>query len=261
MAIYIKDNILWKRRYDLEMDDIESIWLEIFIAKSKSILIVTFYRPPGSSVYIPNEFNKTFNDMLLNGTKENKEIIILGDFNVDYLKPNDNKEIKSIFQLFGLKQLIKTATRITNESSTLIDLIATNNPQSISKSNVFATSISDHDMVGCIRKINHFKYTPKVIMCCNYASYNANNMNNDFEAVDWEPVYNTNDVNVALNNFHGVVKTIFDRHAPFVVRRVKGKSCPWMHHDLRKTMTDRDRLLTKARKKKYRRLEYVQAFA
>ncbi|CAB3990292.1 Hypothetical predicted protein [Paramuricea clavata] len=101
VALYIKDNILWRRRYDLETDDIESIWLEIFIAKSKSILIATFYRPPGSSVYVPNEFNKTFNDMLLNGTKENKEIIILGDFNVDYLKPNDNKEIKSIFQLFG----------------------------------------------------------------------------------------------------------------------------------------------------------------
>ncbi len=75
-------------------------------------------------------------------------------------------------------------------------------------------------------------------------------MNNDFEAVDWEPVYNTNDVNVALNNFHGVVKTIFDRHAPFIVRRIKGKSCPWMHHDLRKIMTDWDQLLTKARKTK-----------
>ena len=123
VAVYIKDNILWKRRYDLETNDIESIWLEIFIAKSKSILIATFYRPPGSSVYLPNDFNKTFNDMLLNGTKENKEIIILGDFNADYLKPNDNKEIKGIFQLFGFKQLIKTATRITKESSTLIDLI------------------------------------------------------------------------------------------------------------------------------------------
>ena len=186
--------------------------------------------------------------MLLNGTKENEEIIVLGDFNADYLKPNDNKEIKGVFQLF--EQLIKTATRITKESSTLIDLIAINNPQSISKSNVFATSISDHDMVGCIRKINHFKYSPKVITCRNYSSYNVNNMNNDFEAVDWEPVYQYNDVNMALNNFHGVVKTIFDRHAPFIVRRIKGKSCPWMHHDLRKIMTDWDRLLTKARKTK-----------
>ena len=100
-----------------------------------------------------------------------------------------------------------------------------------------------------------FRFNVSVI---TLISSNVNNMNNDFEAVDWEPVYNTNDVNVALNNFHGVVKTIFDRHAPFIVRRIKGKSCPWMHHDLRKIMTDRDRLLTKARKtKKYRRLEYV----
>lgn len=110
VAVYIKENIQWERRHDLERDNIESIWLEISIAKSKSILIATFYRPPGSSAYLPIEFNNTFNEMLLNGTKESKEIIILGDFNVDYLKADDNKEIKTKFQLFGFKQLIKKAT-------------------------------------------------------------------------------------------------------------------------------------------------------
>ena len=81
------------------------------------------------------------------------------------MKSDDNKEIKNAFQLYGFKQLIKKATRVTNESSTLIDLIATNNPMSISKSMVFATSINDHDMVGCIKKVSYFKYAPKVITC------------------------------------------------------------------------------------------------
>ena len=104
------------------------------------------------------------------------------------MKSDDNREIITIFQLYGFKQIIKKATRVTNESSTLIDLIATNDPSSISKCMVFPTSISDHDMVGCIRKVNHFKNTPRIITCCNYASYNVDNMNGDFEPGDWDSI-------------------------------------------------------------------------
>ena len=66
VGVYIKDNIVWERRFDLEKDGIESIWLEMYIAKSKSLLVATYYRPPGSSAYLPTEFNKMFNEMLLN---------------------------------------------------------------------------------------------------------------------------------------------------------------------------------------------------
>ena len=70
-----------------------------------------------------------------------------------------------------------------------------------------------HDMVGCIRKVSYFKYTPKVITCHNYASDKVDSMNSDFERVNWEPVHNADDVNVALNYFNETVKAIFDRRA------------------------------------------------
>ena len=81
-----------------------------------------------------------------------KDIICLGDFNVNYLKSKNNKEFKDIFTLYGFTQLIKNATRITELSSTLIDLITPNNPSSIAATIVYATSLSDHDMVGCIAR-------------------------------------------------------------------------------------------------------------
>ena len=46
------------------------------------------------------------------------------------------------------------------------------------------------------------------------------------------------------------MKAIFDRHAPQIVKRVKGKPCPWMISDIRKMMTSRDRMLRKARRTK-----------
>ena len=51
-------------------------------------------------------------------------------------------------------------------------------------------------------------------------------MNTGLERVDWGPVCNANGVNGALEYFNKVVKAIFDRHAPFMVERFRGKPCP-----------------------------------
>ena len=139
VAVYLKDNIEWQRRSDLEREAIENIWIEIFIPKSKSILLGIFYRPPGTSKYLAADFMATFNEMLTYCSSENKEAILLGDFNVNYLNNGQDKEIKDAFRLYGFKQIIKKATRVSNDSSSLIDLIVTNNPLSISKCDVFPT--------------------------------------------------------------------------------------------------------------------------
>ena len=49
-------------------------------------------------------------------------MILTGDFNINYQKVEDNGELKSIFTLFQLKQIIKTATRVTDKTESLIDL-------------------------------------------------------------------------------------------------------------------------------------------
>ena len=56
---------------------------------------------------------------------ENKETIIMGDINCDLLNNGDQKEIKYILKGSGMKQIIKSPTRITQTTKTLIDIIAT----------------------------------------------------------------------------------------------------------------------------------------
>ena len=46
---YINEAIVYKRRYDLEINDIESIWIQIFCKNRKSFLINFVYRPPNSN--------------------------------------------------------------------------------------------------------------------------------------------------------------------------------------------------------------------
>lgn len=158
VAAYISDEIQWERRNDLENKNIESIWIEIQPNYVKRFLICILYRPPDSSKHLNRIFNKEFNEMLSLASKECKETIILGDVNVNFLVPRDNKEFKSILNLHGLKQIIKKATRITEVSKTLIDIIATNCVENLDDSEVIPTSIGDHEMVGCVRKLNSRKF-------------------------------------------------------------------------------------------------------
>ncbi len=101
-------------------------------------------------------------------------------------------------------------------------------------------------MVGCVRKLNHIKYSPRTVFSRSYSTYDPAAMNEDFKNVNWWPIYVSRNVNTAVKLLNETVKDIFDRHAPEIVRKVRGKPYPWLDSDLRKLMIDRDRMFTKS---------------
>ncbi|CAB3987086.1 Hypothetical predicted protein [Paramuricea clavata] len=74
-----------------------------------------------------------------------KLIILLGDLNCDMLKPTPGLAslIKTTKEL-NLNQLIKSPTRITESSQTLVDVIFVSSPRLVVNSGVIETCISDH---------------------------------------------------------------------------------------------------------------------
>ena len=178
---------------------------------------------------------------------ENKEILMLGDLNCNYLAKSDHKELKNIISSSGLKQLIKSPTRITNQSSTLIDVICSNEPQNISIAKFIPAGLSDHEMIGCVRKLNNIKQSSRDIRCRNYTNYNPVSFCKDLEQQDFDQLYFEKCMNSALEKFiHGVSRCI-DKHAPVVKKRVKGCFCPWLSKELKREMNLRDKLLHRAR--------------
>ena len=181
---------------------------------------------------------------------ENKELILMGDINVNFLNRNDHKDIKDILKVNGLKQLISKPTRVTPTTSTLIDVITSNNPVAISNTDVIPSSMSDHDIIGCVRKINTLKFKQKTITCRSYAKYDPNNLCTDLANVNWNEFYTLHNVDKAWSLMKTTLLTVFDRHAPLVTKRVKGRVCPWMNSDITDAMKERDKVLRKARKSK-----------
>ena len=166
----------------------------------------TIYRPPDGLKYLFKNFNT-----LLNATLT---VIIMGDININYLDKNNQNDIKDIFMWNGYKQLVTKATRITEDFKTLIDTILTNKPENIPKIDTILTSLSDHDMVGYVRKLNHLKYECKTIHCRNYKDYDPKALQKDLQDQSWVTYYSIQEPNSVWIYLKWILTHLFDKHAP-----------------------------------------------
>ena len=134
ICVYVRNNIYSCRRNDIELPDIECVWVEV-ITHNKKQLIGTFYRPPNSN----NTVISTTEDSIGLAFDTNiKNILITGDFNLDTLKQVSNKKIIYLCQHYNLEQLINEPTNFTETSATIIDLFLTANI-----SNVLLSGVGD----------------------------------------------------------------------------------------------------------------------
>ena len=127
-------------------------------------------------------------------------------------------------------------------------MIFTNEAANVTNAPSFPLSFSDHDMFGCVRKINTIKYDPKAIECRDYKHYNHNDLCNDIKSINWKPIEEASDVNKALKYFNTKVSEVFGRHAPTIQKNVKGRPCKWLNRELKKEMNNRYGQLRKASK-------------
>ena len=211
----------------------EAIWVEIFIKSSRSILVCILYRPPDSSKHLSTKFTEVFDETIATALLENKETIILGDVNYDFMKVNDNKGVKDILKCYGMKQMIKSPTRITPTTKSLIDIIATTHEEHVHSHIVTGNPISDHELIGLIRKMNCKIYKPGTVITRNYAKYNKYLFRQELKGMPWYKVTSNIDLNTAWNCFKTMFSAAIDKHAPMVKRSVRGRDCPWRTNSIK----------------------------
>ena len=149
-TVFVKNKWPSKRRDDLESSCLEMVCVEICPEKARNTLFITTYKPP---IMDSDKFVTRFQDVLMKLENETiKDIIITGDFNADVgaLKLNKyTRKLMQITRLHGLTQLIKNPTRVTEDTSSTIDLIFVNNCHRIVTHGVQECGISDHSIVYC----------------------------------------------------------------------------------------------------------------
>ncbi len=103
-AFYICEGLPYRMRRDMQNNDIGTCWIEIIRPKTKSLFICSVYKPPDFS--IENFIEKLNNDV--SKIHENAEVILLGDFNVDYQQRSPaNHNCKHLHVHFLLNNLLR----------------------------------------------------------------------------------------------------------------------------------------------------------
>ena len=104
-------------------DEYKTIWIEIHNHKSKNVLCCCLYRHPSSDT---TNFNNHIRSILQKVQKENKSLLIIGDFNINLVNYDSHPETNHLMNLMVSHYLlphILHPTRVTDHSATIIDNI------------------------------------------------------------------------------------------------------------------------------------------
>ena len=143
--LYTPVNLRSQRKEYLEAENVEIICLELHLWK-KTILLGTIYRPLGADYRVLDSIA----GMLDRVAQEQKEVVLMGDFNCDMLKPQPSVATREFFtstEELNLSQLITNPTRVTNHSASLIDLLFTTNPNIFLPLGPSSVTGSDHQII------------------------------------------------------------------------------------------------------------------
>ena len=255
-SIYVNKKFESKARVDLSKilyvsKKLESTFVELLIKGKKNIIVGCIYKHPFLEI---DEFNTLFNKVLDKISRENKDVFLLGDFNIDLLKVQDDNNIDDYYNILCSNFLIPhitLPTRITPRSETLIDNIFSNNTEiHRAISGNLTISISDHLPQFCIMPRGKIFKPKKQIIFQRPKTFDNENLVSDFINVDWNSTLEIHaaDPIASFEKFKNKVDEIVDFHLPLKKlskKEMKLDAKPWITIGIRKSMQRRDHLLNK----------------
>jgi hypothetical protein len=146
VCIFIQDTIHYTNinmdRYSNEKD-IEICAVKLHILSHTIIIITVCRSPAGNIAYFRNNLEATLNQVYNNTF----DIILCGDFIINYLSDNQNKEaLNSLVTSHSLYSIIDFPTRVHNNLHTMIDNIFINKFKNENYSvSPLIDGLSDHD--------------------------------------------------------------------------------------------------------------------
>lgn len=245
------DKILFKSR------QLESIFIELPKLKGKNLIVSCIYKHPSLDI---DEFcNEYFEPFLHCVTKEKKDIILMGDFNINFLRIDIDREVSNFFDHINSSVFfpyVNIPTRVTPTSETLIDNIFSNFLTSSNPvSGNLISGISDHFPQFVL--LDHNFSSPSNLnqqFIRNWKKFDHHTFLTDFSNIDWKETLRlqADNVNFSFDNFFNVITNLIDKHVPFVKpsNNKRYSSKPWITTAIRQSIITRDNIYKQFLKEK-----------
>ena len=185
-------------------------------------------------------------------SREDKKKYLLGDFNVDLLKIDEDSKSSKYFDTMTSNLFVPHIihpTRITPKSKTLIDNIfsnSTNYEKGISGN--ITVSLSDHLAQFLIipEECHHVEKIQNQFIR-DIKNLDTENFISDLSQIEWNTVLNlhTNDPNISFEGFHREISTLVDKYIPLrkmTKKEMKQSHKPWVTNEILKLIQQRNKL-------------------
>ena len=232
LMAHIRADLPFKRRKDLESDEVESICFELSMKKRKWGIIGAYRQPSMKNQTFETDITKCLDKMFIHY----ENIICLGDLNYDLLKQDKCQPLINVCDNFDMDCIIKSPTCFTkNQVPTLIDVIITNSKTFLCNTINFNCGLSDcHNMIATSLKESCNPVEKKKVTFRSYKNFNEAELNDELSQVPFHVAHIFDDVDDIYWAHETLLRQVVDEHAPLKEKVPKPNSPPYMNSRYRK---------------------------
>ena len=238
VAVYIKESIKAVRRNDLESDSLEILWLEICLNNLK-FLLGTCYRPPNETNIFWDNLQEAL-DKIYDGNVDKS--ILIGDLNCDMKTQHGSKMIQ-FCNNNNMYFINKTPTRITNDTSTVLDQIITSFPDSVNSCTVERpVGNSDHSTLCMELNINITNSRKLQRHIWLYDKADIELFHLKLSEANWDQCFDSNNINTIWLKWREIFLDIAISVIPNKNATIRPDDKPWYSNELRRQRRKLNRL-------------------
>ena len=216
----------------------ETLWVSVSGRGHRSVTVGVAYRPPSSSL------SDSLDDLytqLQAVVCAGKPVFLLGDFNINLLRPTEScvRRYLSVLSDLNLSQLVTQPTR----DDSLIDHVITNVTElAPTAAEVLPESIADHRTIIVRPPFRRERHRPKPFTTRLWRRVNWDALCLDLLCADWEALYDATNMDDKLDAFLSVWWSVADVHCPVTTVVPRRPRCPWLEDspELVQVMRERD---------------------
>lgn len=257
VCIFLKNDIGFKERKDILKMNIEYIFETCAIELPiHNLLLITIYWPDKNRE--PETFNNALTKLLkhLAIKDKTKNIILGGDLNINILEQNDLAlNLLNLMRSYNFKTLVTEPTRITQSSSTCIDLVFSNIYDADNKAIATVKDYGLSDHMGVYVSVPHSEnsqsspnwYANERV----FSEKNIKIFKQNIRKIKWTSILKSEEsVNNNYNLFHSKITSILEQVLPITKIKIKRKKYnTWLTKGLR--ISCKNKLRISCKNKRY----------
>ena len=246
VAIYVNENISFKRRHDLEFYIMLNVYgLKYFSQPISQNLFGVFYRPPSADRLYTNAIGESIG--LARETRIH-DIFITGDFNINALSEPTTRKINELCLQYDLTQLIYEPTHYTEQSSFVIDLIFVSNENAVLRSGVGESFLDQmvryHCPVFVTLKFTKPKGKTFYRHIWRYDIGDYTKLRKLMTDTNWDTLKSEN-IDIYAENITKTIKHIAGNCIPNKNVCIRSRDLPWLYNIIKKKISNENVFIEK----------------